>query len=206
MLAPENEARVDLNSLYVKRRLTPFAERAPYADQFPALASWTIQIGERPNLTLGREAKIFEFQARSGEAARVGTMLCYEQLYGAETAEIVRAGAQFLAAQTNEGWFGSTQGQFQLAAFSRLRSIETRRETVRVGSTGISWVVDRFGRIKSQIPWQSEQTLRERIALSDEQTVYVRFPDYFSKFCALIALSILFAAVVSLRRKLTASV
>jgi apolipoprotein N-acyltransferase len=179
------------NKLYRKRRLMPFIERVPLAERFPSLAEWMIPVGVRPQLSRGETARTLDFQAKNAELVRVGALICYENLYPEMSADSVRNGAQFLAAITNEGFFAGSQGQYQLAAFSRFRSIETRREMVRAAATGMTWTTDRFGLVKTQIPMRSERFMSVRVALSDEQTIYVRFGDFFAKACVFLSLLLL---------------
>ena len=177
---------VNLSEMYLKRRLMPFLEHVPLSDEYPFLADLIIPIGTRPRLSYGESAKIFEFQTKDGESVKIGAMICYENLYPEMSADAVREGAQLLTAITNEGFFAGSQGQYQLAAFSRFRSIETRRAVVRAAATGITRTTDKFGRITAEVPTWSEQILRTKISLSDEQTFYVRFGDWLPKLCLLV--------------------
>lgn len=177
---------VDLSEMYVKRRLMPFLEHVPFSDRFPVLADLIIPVGTRPRLSYGEKTKTFDFQLKDGTTATAGAMICYENLYPEMSADAVRAGgAQVLAAITNEGFFAGSQGQYQLAAFSRFRSIETRRALVRAAATGETRATDKFGRVTAEVPPWSEQILRTKVFLSDEQTFYVRFGDWLPKFCLL---------------------
>ncbi len=193
--------RIDLQNMYAKRRLMPFIERVPYIDTFPSLAGLIIPIGTRPFEAPGTEAKTFSFQTKDGQPVRSGTVICYENLYPELSADLVRNGAEFLASITNEGWFGNSHGQLQLAAFSRFRSIETRREMVRVGATGVTWMTDKFGRIKQQVPPWSEQTMFGTVKLSDEMTFYVSYTGLFPLLCGGIFL-ILLVGKLSLKMKM----
>ncbi len=177
---------VNLSDLYLKRRLMPFLEFVPFSDRYPFLADLIIPIGTRPRLSYGETPKTFDFQTKDGESVKIGAMICYENLYPEMSADAVRDGAQILAAITNEGFFANSQGQYQLAAFSRFRSIETRRATVRAAATGITRTTDKFGRITAEVPRWSEQILRTKVSLSNEQTFYVRFGDWLPKLCLLI--------------------
>lgn len=182
-----------MSHVYHKRVLVPFVERVPYVEHFPALQRLAIDIGAGDGIGRGREATVFSFRTRTGDEAKVAAAICYESLYPAQTAELVRGGAQMLAFITNEGWFSRTHGEYQIAAFSRLRSIETRRATARAVNTGITWFIDSFGRVHEQAPWWSEQTLEGRVKLSDEMSLYVRYTDYFPKCCAWLTLAVLAA-------------
>lgn len=194
---------VDLSEMYLKRRLMPFLEHVPFSDRFPVLADLIIPVGTRPRFSYGEKTKTFDFQSKDGTNVKAATMICYENLYPEVSAEAVRiGGAQFLAAITNEGFFAGSQGQYQLAAFSRFRSIETRRAMVRAAATGTTRTTDKFGRITAEVPAWSEQILRTKVFLSDEQTFYVRFGDWLPKFCLLtVGLLILFTFVKSLSAK-----
>jgi apolipoprotein N-acyltransferase len=185
---------------YHKRVLVPFVERVPYSDKFPALRSLAINIGAGDATGQGHEPTVFTFRTRSGAEARIATAICYEYLYPAQVSELVAGGAQMLALITNEGWFSTTHGEYQLAAFSRLRSIETRRAVARVGNTGITQVVDALGRVQKVVPWWSEETLRAKVKLSNKMSLYVRYPDYFPKACVWLSLALLLATAISRSR------
>ncbi len=186
---------IDLSAMYLKRRLMPFLEHVPFSDNFPFLADLVIPIGTRPRLSYGETPKTFDFQTKDGATAKIGTMICYENLYPEMSADAVRDGAQVLAAITNEGFFAGSQGQYQLAAYSRLRSIETRRATIRVGSTGITRTTDKFGRITAEVPAWSEQILNTKVALSNGQTFYVRFGDWLPKLCLMVSVLLIFGII-----------
>src|SRR5918911_1360929 len=185
---------VEESEPYYRRVLMPFVERVPYPDHFPFSLIHTLKMYEYPDLTPGDRATVFTFQDRSGQQVTTATALCYEQLYPAETAELVRNGAQALSFLTNQSWFSKTHGPYQLAALSRIRSIETRRAALRAANSGVTWVVDAYGRIQMEVPWWSEQTLAAKVKLSDEQTIYVRYTDYLPKGCLYLSLALLFAA------------
>ncbi len=188
------EIKVYDSPLQKKRRVVPFAEQAPYAEYAPWLADLNtqiaLQVGERPNLSVGKEAKVFRFRTSNDEEIGVGAAICFEELFPTEFTDFVQNGATMLALITNEGWYDKSDAQYKLAAFSRLRSIETRRSVARTGSTGLTWICDPFGRITAQIPWWQEQTLNGKVPISKVMSLYVQYPDYFPKACG-IALTLL---------------
>ena len=186
---------IKAGDIYAKRRLMPFIERVPYVETFPWLSVLAINMGARPILTPGTEARTLSFETQDGESVQVGTLICYESLYPELAADLVRNGAAFLVSINNEGWFANSHGQSQLATFSRFRSIETRRETVRVGATGMTWITDRFGRIKQQLPAWAEQTMFGTVRLSTERTLYVENPDLLPRICGIAILLLLFVGV-----------
>ncbi|MEY3525925.1 MAG: hypothetical protein RI997_34, partial [Pseudomonadota bacterium] len=52
---------------------------------------------------------------------------------------------------TNDGWFGNTPGPFQHFAQARLRAIEQGVPLIRSANTGISAIVDGYGRVTGQL-------------------------------------------------------
>ena len=192
---------VDLSQIYLKRRLMPFLEHVPFSDRFPVLADLMIPVGTRPRLSYGEAAKIFDVRTKDGATVKIGTMICYENLYPEMSADAVREGAQVLTAITNEGFFADSQGQYQLAAFSRFRSIETRRALVRAAATGMTRATDKFGRVTAEVPMWSEQILTAKVALSDERTIYVRYGDWLPKICFLMSVLLISAAVRQMFRR-----
>lgn len=207
LLSPGPEAsgrrlNVEVSPAYHKRVLMPFVERVPYAERFPALQRLAVDIGVGGRVSPGRGATVFTLRTRRGEGARVAAAICYEYLYPSEVADLVRGGAQALAFVTNEGWFSRTHGEYQMAAFSRLRAVETRRAVARTANTGMTELIDRYGRVQAQAPWWSEQSLAGRVGLSDELSLYVRYTDYFPRTCAWASLAILAAALMRGARRL----
>jgi apolipoprotein N-acyltransferase len=201
LLSPKSQEagkrfNVESSPVYHKRVLMPFIERVPYVDRFPALQRLAIDFGAGDGISRGREAIVFPLRTQQGDETKLAAAICYEYLYPAEMAELVRNGAQMVALITNEGWFSRTHGEYQMAAFSRLRSIETRRAMARTANTGMTWLLDKYGRVYQQSPWWSEQTLPGKVALSDEISLYVRYTDYLPKTCAWLTLTLLVLALV----------
>lgn len=187
---------VKISDLYHKRVLMPFVERVPFVDRFPSLSRLMIDVGAGGGFSAGNEATVFSFRDGGGEKVRVAAAICYEQLYPAQMAEFVRNGAEMLALITNEGWFSKTHGEYQMAAFTRLRSIETRRAIARTANTGVTSFIDPWGRVYGQAPWWSEQTVIGQVRLSNEMSLYVRYPDYFPKACLWLVLGLALAAII----------
>jgi apolipoprotein N-acyltransferase len=60
---------------------------------------------------------------------------------------------------TNDGWFGDTPGPRQHFAQARLRAVERGIPMVRAANTGISAVIDPYGRVLSSLPVGHEGVL-----------------------------------------------
>jgi apolipoprotein N-acyltransferase len=99
----------------------------------------------------------FDFMAGPGPATMtvpglplVGPLVCYEIIFpGAVTAPDARPG--LLLNVTNDAWFGNSSGPRQHFAAARLRAVEEGLPLARAAGTGISAIVDPYGRILERL-------------------------------------------------------
>ena len=108
-------------------------------------------------------------------------LICYEAIFPGEvTPDSASAGATerpaFLLNVTNDGWFGLTSGPYQHMAQARLRSIEEGLPLVRAANTGISAVVDPYGRVEKELPLGVEGILDSSLPKPIEPTFFSRHP------------------------------
>ena len=82
----------------------------------------------------------------------VSPLVCYEAIFpGAVTPFSAAVRPRLLLNVTNDAWFGDTPGPRQHFAQARLRSIEEGLPLVRSANTGVSAVVDGYGRIRARM-------------------------------------------------------
>jgi apolipoprotein N-acyltransferase len=78
---------------------------------------------------------------------------------------------------TNDGWFGLTAGPQQHLLQARMRAIEEGLALVRGANTGISAVVDPFGRVITSLPLGTQGVLDASLPQSIAPTPYARTGD-----------------------------
>jgi hypothetical protein len=128
----------------------------------------------------------------------LGSIICYESVYGDYCTEYVKAGARALCVITNDAWWGDTPGYRQHLSYSCLRAIETRRDIARCANTGISGFIDQRGEILSRSGWWVSDQLEGKVNLNSRETFYVRHGDIIGRVSAFAALLLLLALIVRL--------
>lgn len=116
-------------------------------------------------------------------------LICYEVIF---PGEVMPAGQRpgFMLNLTNDGWFGQTTGPHQHFAQARLRTIEQGLPLVRAANTGISGVVDGYGRIVAMLGLGVEGVLDAPLPMVGPFTIYARLGDsiFLSMVVFLLAL------------------
>jgi apolipoprotein N-acyltransferase len=167
--------------VYHKVVLVPYAERVPYAETFRFLIEplkWSVGISSWGK---GTEQVLYDLRLRNGDSTSFSGMICYELIYPEYVREFVRKGAKFLVVVSNDSWWGNTSGAYQLAAYTAIRAVETRRWIVRCANGGISGVLDPAGRLISGTSMYEAATFAENIRAMETQTFFVRYGDFVGK-------------------------
>jgi len=94
---------------------------------------------------------------------------------------------------TNDGWFGNSTGPYQHLAQARLRAIEQGLPMVRAANTGISAVIDPYGRILASLSLGQEGVLDFGLPQSLPPTIFATYGQllFFGALLLLCASSIL---------------
>jgi apolipoprotein N-acyltransferase len=99
--------------------------------------------------------------------------ICYEAIFtGAVLPEGPRP--QMILNVTNDAWFGNTPGPYQHFAQARLRAVEEGLPVVRVANTGISAVVDPYGRVLGSLPLGAEGVLDATLPVALPAPAYTK--------------------------------
>jgi apolipoprotein N-acyltransferase len=132
--------------VYRKMRLVPFSERFPLQKMAPWLRS--IDFGQS-NFFPGTQFTRFELPVAQG-AVELGCLICFESAFPEMAHSLVRGGADILVNITNDFWFGRSAGPAQHAEMAIHRAVENRVPVIRCANTGISFLVDPWGRVSYQ--------------------------------------------------------
>ena len=77
----------------------------------------------------------------------ISVAICYEVVYPDLIRQFVVRGSELLTTITNDAWFGTTSAPYQHFEQASMRAIEEGRYLVRSANTGISGIVDPYGRV-----------------------------------------------------------
>jgi apolipoprotein N-acyltransferase len=119
----------------------------------------------------------------------LGVSVCHEVLFPDILARAVAAGAGLLVNVSNDGWLDSGTGvaSRQHAAMAVFRAVETRRFLVRAATTGVSAVIDPYGRIVTELAPGATGVLHARVDRRTGMTPYARLGDAFALGCVAAA-------------------
>lgn len=152
-----------------KVKLLMFGETIPGSGLYPDIYKL---LPSASALLSGKEPEVI-----SMGAARLGIMICYEDLLPWFHYQLAQKKPQILLNLTNDAWFGKSEEPACHLDLAAMRAVEGRCYLIRSTPTGISAVVDPFGRLVAQIPSDQAGTLREEVGLLDIATGFEKFGD-----------------------------
>jgi apolipoprotein N-acyltransferase len=179
---------------YDKIHLVPWGEYIPYKTFFSFAKNLTQAAGD---MTHGWRRVVFSSGGHS-----FGVFICYEEIFGDEIRLFAKRGAQVLVNISNDGWYGDTCAPWQTLNMSRMRAVENRRWLLRDTNTGITTIIDPYGRLTASVQRHALTSLAARYGYRSDLTFYTVHGDLFAGLCGIITLGIIAAMVwESLRRR-----
>jgi apolipoprotein N-acyltransferase len=132
----------------------------------------------------------------------ISTAICYEIVYPDLVRQFVAAGSELLTTITNDAWFGETAAPYQHFAQASMRAIENGRYLVRAANTGISGVVDPYGRVIVESRLFEPAVVAGTVYYRTERTLYTQIGDLFAYLSALAIAALLLYKISDLRFKI----
>jgi len=140
---------------YDKRRLVPFGEYLPLRFLlYPILRSTDFFYED---FDFGpEEAQIIEING-----IKIGAAICFESTF----VDPLRDRGNLLLTVTNDAWFGSSSAAYEHLNCGIFRAVENRKYFIQTGNTGISAVIDPYGRILARTKLNERTTLTFKVPL-----------------------------------------
>ncbi len=170
---------------YDKVHLVPFGEYLPFEPVLRAigLEQFVSVIG---GFTASPARRPLSIPGLPG----VLPLICFEAIFPAELT-VPTGSAQAMVVVTNDGWFGQTSGPYQHFAQARLRAVEFGVPMIRAANTGISAIIDPYGRVIAQIGLGITDVLDSPLPKGLVSTAYRRYGEvsFLSLMFCLLLLS-----------------
>jgi apolipoprotein N-acyltransferase len=128
------------------------------------------------------------------DGRRASTAICYEVVYPDLIRQFVLAGSELLTTITNDAWYGRSSAPHQHFQQAAMRAIEQGRYLARAANTGISGIVDPYGRVLARTPIFEPQVLVGDVRYLTGRTIYGMIGDLYAYGCAALTLAALLAA------------
>ena len=168
---------------YHKRHLMPFGEYIPGQEWLPELRHY-FPMDE--DLDVGPDANVLDLPGK----ARLGVMLCYEDMVPPAAASLVDNGADVLVSLINGSSFKATLTLLQHRLLAQLRAVENRRCLLRCAATGETCIVSPLGTISERLPLHENGVLTGQVPLLSDRPPGRRLGQAFPWACGLVVLAL----------------
>lgn len=154
---------------YEKTHLVPFGEYNPLRNLLPMNKIVYGQLGYSP----GEGIKTLRLPG----IPPVSAFICYEVIFSGHVLDRSDSPAWLLNI-SNDGWYGETSGPYQHLAMAKTRAVEEGLPLVRATNTGISTVIDPYGRTIHSLALNVEGFIDSRLPEAiDGETIFAQGGD-----------------------------
>jgi apolipoprotein N-acyltransferase len=161
---------------YDKIHLVPFGEYLPFQDFMESLGFMQLT-GVRGGFSAGTGPRLLAIPG----APPASPLICYEIIFPDDVVDIsekrvvdISERPGWLLNITNDAWFGSSAGPYQHFHQARVRAVEQGLPLVRAANTGISAMVDPYGRILAEIGLGEKGAIDSELPKAGSQTLFAR--------------------------------
>jgi apolipoprotein N-acyltransferase len=165
--------------VYRKMHLVPFGEYVP-AKNLLFFAAPLVQAVS--DFSAGEDAALLPVAGHL-----VSTAICYEVVYPDLVRQFVAGGSEMLTTITNDAWFGPTSAPYQHFEQASMRAIEEGRYLVRSANTGVSGIVDPYGRVVERTAIFQRAAVVGEARFLRTSTFYARHGDILAYACVLVS-------------------
>lgn len=182
MAAIDGQGRV--LATHDKSHLVPFGEYLPLFQLLQPLGI-TQLTGSNGGFSEGAGVRTIQIAG----VPSFGVLICYEIIF---PGDVVQPGSrpQWLVNMTDDSWFGPWAGPFQHLGIAKVRAVEEGLSVARAANTGISAMIDPYGRIIASLELDKPGVVDTALPRPIEPTVYSLAGDaiFFILMLALVGL------------------
>ena len=177
---------------YDKNKLVPFGEYLPFSDLLSKLGFLSFE-DLSGNFSNGHGG----LAILDNDSIAPHVLICYEIIFS-EFIHSYNQKTNFILNVTNDAWFGRSSGPYQHFSMAILRAVERGLPVVRVANTGISGVIDPFGKIIIKSKLNTEYMNKTLLPKKTNTTFYTKY-GYNSLFSIML---LCFLLIYYLNKKL----
>jgi apolipoprotein N-acyltransferase len=176
------DAESQVRAIYDKMHLVPFGEYVPFETLLTKFG-----IKQLTHLNSGFASGGSRYSMQAGSAPAFSPLICYEAIFpGRAAGDEERPG--WLLNITNDAWFGTSTGPYQHLHQARLRAVEEGLPLVRAANTGISAIIDAYGKITASLALNTAGVLDEPLPVALRQTPFSTYRGFSLIVVALMIL------------------
>ena len=179
----------NIAGVYDKRQLVPFGEAVPLHDFLGKFIHPLAHLG-------GFEPGTDRPRLMNAGGYKVGVGICYESIFPYLWRGYGKVDADLLVNITNDGWYLNTAAPYQHLTASVFRAAENGRPLLRAANTGVSALIDGYGRVIASTELDSQTVLAAPVPLAKMRTFYIAHGSIFVQLAYAAAFIGLLAAVI----------
>ena len=180
LLAIDDKAQI-LGS-YEKIHLVPFGEYLPFQDFMESLGLMQLT-GVRGGFSAGTGPRLLSIPG----APPASPLICYEIIFPDDVTDRGQRPGWLLNV-TNDAWFGTSAGPYQHFHQAQLRAVEQGLPVVRAANTGISAIIDPYGRVVAELGLGKKGVVDGLLPKALSPTLFVRWGPLIEVSALLVAL------------------
>jgi apolipoprotein N-acyltransferase len=167
-------------AVYRKVFLVPFGEYVPFGNLLTFVGPLVEAVSA---FSAGQRVTMMPVHGHM-----TSTAICYEVVYPHLIRKGVLQGSELLTTITNDAWYGETSAPFQHFELAAMRAIEQGRYLARAANTGISGIVDPYGRVLARTQLFETTTVIGEVRFLQSHTLYARIGDLPAQAAVLLTL------------------
>ena len=174
------EALGRVDQIYDKSHLVPFGEYVPFGDLMARFGIYGFAAQSGAGYSAGSGALLMDLGI--GKAL---PLICYEAVF-ARDVNAAPSRPDMLIQITNDAWFGTRSGPYQHLVQARMRAAEQGLPMLRAANTGITAIIDPYGRLRETIALGQAGAIDAFLPQALAATIYSRTGDYPLFFFCLV--------------------
>lgn len=181
-----NDLGVNLG-YYDKNHLVPFGEYVPLSKIFPFIKRI---VPGSIDFSRGRGIKTTNIP----RTLPVGILVCYEIIFPGKVVD-KKERPYWIMNATNDAWYGMSSGPYQHFVSAQFRAVEEGIPVVRVANSGISGVINAYGRVLKKTNLGEKTVLDSGIPYRTKSaTIFGLYGNIIPFFMFVISMTFLFFA------------